>query len=669
MSEDRIESGLDLTGLPELPAGWCWVKLSTVARIDGGITKDQNRQRTVTMREVPYLRVANVQRGYLDLQEIKSILADDSEIESLRLERGDVLFTEGGDRDKLGRGWVWQEELEECIHQNHIFRARLIPGIAEPKFISFHGNFFGQKWFTRTGKQTTNLASINKGVLSRFPVPLAPFKEQTRIVEKLEELLSDLDAGVAALKRAKANLKRYRAAVLKAAVEGKLTEEWRAKHPANEPASTLLARILKERRQKWEADQLARFAAAKKEPPRNWREKYVEPTPPDTAGLPSIPDSWTWATLDAIADLVGGITKDQKKANQAGMRDVPYLRVANVQRGFLDLSEIKSISASEDEISELRLKPGDVLFTEGGDRDKLGRGWVWTGELNECIHQNHIFRARLLSQDMQPRFASHHGNTFGKEWFIKAGKQTTNLASINLGILRRFPVPVPPATEQAEIIALVDEELSQIDATETAIEHGMLRASRLRQSILRQAFEGRLIPQDPTDEPASVLLDRLRSSRSAHEGNGKAGSSIRPTGRVPFTRFTYHSAANSLLRTSAKRNIWTILRQAPSGIQSSWLGSGRSLPRCRSPMKCGSIARSRRTNDFGLHARSNRYSTSKSSAPSCDSVSGKRRRLLMLHPGRNVLAKRRTKSFASRSLCPVLSFIDNRFVHVLVLMA
>jgi type I restriction enzyme S subunit len=226
--------------------------------------------------------------------------------------------------------------------------------------------------------------------------------------------------------------------------------------------------------------------------------------------------------MDALAEVVGGITKDQKKANQPGMRHVPYLRVANVQRGFFDLSEMKSISASEEDIAELRLEPGDVLFTEGGDRDKLGRGWVWSGELSECIHQNHIFRGRVLSKELQPRFVSHHGNTFGKEWFIKAGKQTTNLASINLGILRQFPVPIPPAAEQTEIIAQVDEKLSQIDAAETQIEHGLFRASRLRQSILKQAFEGKLVPQDPTEAPISEeLLVRIKRERAVTTSSKK----------------------------------------------------------------------------------------------------------------------------------------------------
>lgn len=210
-----------LPSLPSLPPGWCWTTLEEIAEIEGGITKDQKRQRTSTTREVPYLRVANVQRGYLDLGEVKTILADEQEIEALRLKKGDILFTEGGDRDKLGRGWIWNDDIEECIHQNHIFRARPCLSAVEPKFVSYHGNFFGQDWFTKTGKQTTNLASINKGILRRFPVPLAPINEQRRIVAKLDELLSDLGAGIAILERVRTKLKLYRASILKAAVEGR----------------------------------------------------------------------------------------------------------------------------------------------------------------------------------------------------------------------------------------------------------------------------------------------------------------------------------------------------------------------------------------------------------------------------------------------------------------
>ena len=218
--------------------------------------------------------------------------------------------------------------------------------------------------------------------------------------------------------------------------------------------------------------------------------------------------------MEMLAEIVGGITKDQGRSRVPEMQEIPYLRVANVQRGYLDLTEVKTILASPEDMDALRLRAGDVLFTEGGDRDKLGRGWVWNDELRECIHQNHVFRARMIGLAMESKFVSFHGNTFGQEWFARTGKQTTNLASINMGVLRRFPVAIPPATEQREIVLQVEDLLSVIDAAVKQVQASLLRASRLRQSILKQAFEGKLVPQDPADEPASVLLARIRAEVS-----------------------------------------------------------------------------------------------------------------------------------------------------------
>jgi type I restriction enzyme S subunit len=312
-------------------------------------------------------------------------------------------------------------------------------------------------------------------------------------------------AGSTTLERVRRNLKRYRASVLKAAVEGRLVpteaELARAEGRDYEPASVLLERILAERRRRW-YESVARG-------------KYQEPAAPDTTSLPSLPEGWCWATVDALAELKGGITKGQKRRSTDVLREVPYLRVANVQRGRLDLAVVKTIEATETEIDELRLRPGDVLFNEGGDRDKLGRGWVWNGELPECIHQNHVFRARIPAGVFNPKLLSWYGNTAGQRYFFEEGKQTTNLASINLTRLRGLPVPIPPLAEQTRIVEEGERLLSLADEVELLRNLDTRRCARLRQAILRWAFEGKLADQDPNDEPAAALLERIRSQTLA----------------------------------------------------------------------------------------------------------------------------------------------------------
>jgi len=502
---------LNLAELPSLPAGWCWTTLATIAAIEGGITKDQKRERTTTMRDVPYLRVANVQRGYLDLDEIKTILADADEIESLRLRQGDILFTEGGDRDKLGRGWVWNNEIDVCIHQNHIFRARPNLSVDDPKFVSLHGNFFGQQWFSRTGKQTTNLASINKGILSRFPIPLAPTNEQRRIVAKIEELFSDLDAAVAALKRAKANVKNYRAAILKAAVEGKLTAGWRSKNPT-EPASKLLERILAERRRKWEADQLAKFAAAGKEPPKNWKAKYVEPKAPDTSGLPALPAEWCWASVEQLNAADRPISYGVLQPGPDLADGVPLVRVCDVADGKVLTFQLKRIAPEiSNQFRRTILRGGEVLLTVVGT---IGRTAVAPLELAGANTARAVAVIAVVPPCSAVFLELTLRNPSMRSRLTLAAHEVAR-KTLNLEDVRVVAVPLAPADEQCQVIAEVSEKLSQAEVAEAAIDHSLFRADRLRQSILKQAFEGKLVSQDPKDKPVD---------RSFLESNGSVSS-------------------------------------------------------------------------------------------------------------------------------------------------
>lgn len=190
--------------------------------------------------------------------------------------------------------------------------------------------------------------------------------------------------GVANLKRVKTNLKRHKAAVLKAGVEGRLVEPEaeiaRREGPDDETGEQLRQRILAKCRRRCEYAELANIKAKGKAPKDDkWKAKYKEPSAPDITDLPEWPEGWLWARLDAIVALKGGMTVDRKSEDPTA-RSVPYLRVTNVQRGYIDLSDVKFINASETHIKELRLRQGDILFNEGGDRYKLGRGWIWEGQ-------------------------------------------------------------------------------------------------------------------------------------------------------------------------------------------------------------------------------------------------------------------------------------------------
>lgn len=361
------------------------------------------------------------------------------------------------------------------------------------------------------------------------PIPLPPSREQERIVAKLDALLSRVAAGEAAARRALERLKRYRAAVLHAAITGELTRDWRKTHTPGETGAELLKRLLAERRSRWEEAELKRLQAAGKTPKDDkWKKKYKEPTRPNVEDLAHLPREWKWASLEMIAELGSGMSVSQNRTVKNPV-EVPYLRVANVLRGKLDLSEIKTIRVNRDHLESFLLETGDVLFNEGGDRDKLGRGWIWEGQIEKCIHQNHVFRARLVNRSLiDAKLISHWGNTFGQRFFMRHGTQTTNLASINRTVLARLPVPVIPVAEQKIIFREVDRRLATADRLAATLNRQLHRASATRQSLLHEAFAGQLVPQNSNDEPASVLLERIREARAAEAEARKHAKVARP---------------------------------------------------------------------------------------------------------------------------------------------
>ncbi len=202
--------------------------------------------------------------------------------------------------------------------------------------------------------------------------------------------------------------------------------------------------------------------------------------------------SWPSMPLGSVGEIVSGVTLG-RKFRGSKVRSVPYLRVANVKDGHLDLENVKEVDATESEINKLRLRRGDILLTEGGDPDKLGRGTFWEDQLPECIHQNHIFRVRFDQKIVSPQFVSAQiGSPYGKAYFLAHAKQTTGIATINQKVLAGFPLRLPPRGTQDRIIALLEERVRGGKILTDALRDRLAAIRLMVPALLQRAFIGEL---------------------------------------------------------------------------------------------------------------------------------------------------------------------------------
>ncbi len=344
--------------------------------------------------------------------------------------------------------------------------------------------------------------------LESLQIPLAPAAEQERIGDALDELFSDLDAGVAALERVRDKLKLYRASVLKAAVEGTLTAEWRKQHPQVEPASELLQRIIVERRRRWEEEQLHKFRSKCRELPRNWKTKYQELGAPKTANLPELPESWCWVTVGQIAQVTSGQTPPGMPSVSAEVGPVIWFRVGDMNKPgndtYMENGGLRITSEMAKQLGVKLLPVGSIIFPKRG-------GAIATNKKRRLKFAA-ACDLNLMAVTPVPAIADYLWL-----WFLALDlaklSDGSNVPQINNPDIVPRAVAFPPLAEQEAIVEAVEDQLSVIDHLQADLDAKLKSAQALRQAILRHAFTGKLVPQDPNDEPASELLTRIAAER------------------------------------------------------------------------------------------------------------------------------------------------------------
>ena len=470
-----------------------WGVLKTTAIQDGEFWEHENKELPESLEPRPHIEVCE----------------------------GDILMTCAGPRNRCGVVCFVKKTRQKLLMSGKMYRFRTNSQLLDSKYLEgFIRSHHAQHAIDtmKTGISDSGL-NLTHGRFAELMIPLAPLNEQKRIVAKIEELFSELDNGIAALKTAREQLKVYRQAVLKHAFEGKLTAKWREKNADKlESPEQLLARIQQEREAHYQ-EQLEDWKAAVKKWEANGKEgkKPGKPKSLKDFGefqedvlikLPILADSWVWKKLGFLTTGVEYGTS--AKSSETG--STPVIRMGNLQNGHIDWSDLVYTSDS-DEIEKYSLRKNDLLFNRTNSPELVGKTAKYKGEkpalfAGYLIRINQIETIALsdyINYFLNSHIAKQHGNSVKTDG--------VNQSNINGEKLQNYPFPFCSIAEQSVIVNMLEKKLSLTDASIRDIELQLSKAETLRQSILKKAFSGQLVPQDPSDEPASKLLARIQAEK------------------------------------------------------------------------------------------------------------------------------------------------------------
>ena len=372
-----------------------------------------------------------------------------------------------------------------------------------------------------TPQQTgSSYPATNDGVVRSAEIPLPLLAEQKRIVAKVDELLSRVNAARERLDRVPAILKRFRQSVLAAACSGRLTDDWREQNPDTESASELLERIRTERRRQWEQAELAKMKAKGKKPKDNkWKAKYKEPAPVDASELPELPDGWVTVPLNVACSMIGDGTHFSPINTPQG--DFLYITAKNIRPWGVDLSNVTYVSKDvhKEIYSRCPVEKGDVLYIKDG----ATTGLAVVNHLEQEFSM--LSSVALLKPEriaLNAFFLKHWLNCPKTHKMMTGQMSGSAITRLVLKTIRAVEMPLPPLAEQHEIVRRVESLFALADEIERQVARGTRRVETITQSVLAKAFRGELVPTEAelaraegrAYEPASALLERIKAERN-----------------------------------------------------------------------------------------------------------------------------------------------------------
>ncbi|PIW59472.1 restriction endonuclease subunit S [Shewanella sp. CG12_big_fil_rev_8_21_14_0_65_47_15] len=487
----------DTTGLLNKHESWERVTLQDVVEVVNGYAFSSSGFNTG--KGLPLIRIRDIVSGKTDTTYEGDYSKD------YIVENGDLLVGMDGDFHsafwRSGIALLNQRVCKLTANENFYnqkFLAYLLPGYLDA---------------INQNTSAVTVKHLSSKTIQSIPLPLPTRKEQDRLVEKLEELFSEFDNGIEELKAAQTKLSRYRQSLLKSAVEGSLTQQWRAENSdrVQETGEQLLARILKQRREQWLQQKLAEFAEKGKTPSKNWQDAYPEPVQPDTTDLPELPKGWVWATIDQLASVGTGVTPLKSRNDYYDNGDIPWVTSGAVNEESVYRANTFITRTAVDEC-RLKIYPaGTLLVAMYGEGKTRGM----SAELKIPATINQALAALILEGEASVL------KEFLKIYLLDSYQKMRSKASggvqpnLNLLIVRSMCVPIPCVREQQEIHQLYKFQAEEIETQVKSIKFSLVASDAQRKNILKSAFSGQLVSQDPNDEPASVLLEKIKKEREA----------------------------------------------------------------------------------------------------------------------------------------------------------